>query len=301
MSPTPFDLEELRRRLDEIDGRLHDLLIERTEIVEMVAASKRNGNLAALQPGREAEIIRRLVARHHGNFPVATIIRMWREMLAATVRLQSPFAIAVFAPAESQGFWDLARDHYGSHTPMSAYRSIGQVIRAVADGQATVGVLPMPQEEEPDPWWRHLLSKNENTPRVIARLPFGARGNARSDGADALAIGRSVPQETGDDRTLLATESAADISRGRILRVFSSLGLVCTFFASKEHSDGAVNLIEIEGFVRISDPRLDSFRAQLGPALHRLLPFGGYAVPVSATSLSSDHTGLAAGAARVNL
>src|SRR5437870_5357124 len=82
MSPTPLDLEELRRRLDEIDGRLHDLLIERTEVVEMVAASKRDGNLAALQPGREAEIIRRLVARHHGNFPVATIIRMWREMLA---------------------------------------------------------------------------------------------------------------------------------------------------------------------------------------------------------------------------
>ena len=293
MFPTPSDLAELRRRLDEIDDRLHDLLIERAEIVSVVATSKRDGNLAAFQPGREAQIIRRLVDRHYGEFPIPTLVRMWREMLAATVRLQSPFAVAVYAPIESQGFWDLARDHYGSHTPMSAYRSIGQVIRAVTEGQASVGVLPRPQEGETDPWWRHLLSKDEDAPRVIARLPFAARGNARSDGADALAIGRGVQQETGRDRVLLAAESSADISRDRIFRALSSLGLVCTFFASYEHAGSALNLIEIEGFVRITDPRLDSFRAQLGGALYRLLPFGGYAVPLPATALAKSGAGLA--------
>lgn len=301
MSPAPSDLEDLRRRLDEIDDQLHDLLIERAQIIAMVAASKRNGDLAAFQPGREAEIIRRLVARHRGDFPVATLVRMWREMLAATVRLQSPFAVAVFAPFELQGFWDLARDHYGSNTPMSAYGSIGQVIRAVTEGRASVGVLPMPQEGDPDPWWRHLLSNDESAPRVMARLPFGARGNARTDGADALAIGRGVQQETGADRTFLATETAADISRGRIFGILSSLGLVCTFFASHEHAGGAVNLIEIEGVVPVSDPRLDSFRTQLGPALHRLLRFGGYAVPLPAAALATGgaaEAGSAPGAAK---
>jgi chorismate mutase len=301
MLPTPSDLVELRRRLDEIDDKLHDLLIERAEIVSVVAASKREGNLAAFQPGREAQIIRRLVDRHHGKFPVATLVRMWREMLAATVRLQSPFAVAVFAPIESQGFWDLARDHYGSHTPMSAFRSIGQVIRAVTEGQASVGVLPMPQDGETDPWWRHLLSKDADAPRVVARLPFGARGNARSDCADALAIGPGAQQETGGDRILLVTESSADVSRDRIFRILSSLGLVCTFFATYEHAGSALNLIEIEGFVQITDPRLDGFRAQLGGALQSLLPFGGYAVPLSAAALAKSGAGLAgcaAGAAK---
>jgi hypothetical protein len=184
---------------------------------------------------------------------------------------------------------------------MSAYRSIGQVIRAVTEGQASVGVLPMPQEGETDPWWRHLLSKDADAPRVVARLPFGARGNARSDCADALAIGRGVQPETGRDRVLLAAESSADIGRGRIFRTLSSLGLVCTFFASYEHAGSALNLIEIEGFVRITDPRLDSFRVQLGGALHRLLPFGGYAIPISAAALAKSGAGLAgctAGAAK---
>ena len=283
MHPTLPDLAELRQRLDEIDDKLQDLLIERAEIVSVVAASKREGNLAAFQPGREAQIIRRLVDRHHGEFPVTTLVRMWREMLAATVRLQTRFAVAVFAPVESQGFWDLARDHYGSHTPMAAYSSIGQVIRAVTEGPASVGVLPMPQEGETDPWWRHFLSEDDDAPRVVARLPFGARGNARGDGADAFAIGHGVQQETGRDRVLLAAESSTELSRGRIFGILSSLGLVCTFFASYEHGGSALNLIEIEGFVPITDPRLGSFRAQLGGALHRLLPFGGYAVPLSAT------------------
>jgi chorismate mutase / prephenate dehydratase len=294
MPATPSDLAELRHRLDEIDDKVHDLLIERAKIISMVAASKREGQLAAFQPAREAEIIRRLVGRHHGDFPVATLVRMWREMLAATVRLQSPFAVAVFAPTEAQGFWDLARDHYGSSTPMSAYRSTGQVIRAVTEGRAAIGVPPMPQEGEADPWWRHLLSKDETTPRVVARLPFGARGNARKDGADALAIGRGAQQETGADRSLLMTESAADISRGRIFRTLSSLGLNCTFLASCEHAGGAVSLIEIDGFVPISDQRLDSFRSQLGGALHRMLPFGGYALPLPAIALA-DAAGVASG------
>src|SRR6267142_5648121 len=216
MPATPSDLAELRHRLDEIDDKVHDLLIERAEIISMVAASKRDGQLAAFQPGREAEIIRRLVGRHRGDFPAATLVRMWREMLAATVRLQSPFAVAIFASTEAQGFWDLARDHYGSSTPMSAYRSTGQVIRTVTEGRAAIGVLPMPQEGEADPWWRQLVSKDEKAPRVIARLPFGARGNARSNGADALAIGSGAEQSTGRDRTLIATENAPHISRGRM-------------------------------------------------------------------------------------
>ncbi len=287
MSDIPSDLEQLRRRIDEIDDRLEDLLIERIDIVSRVAAHKRNdGGVAAHQPAREAEIIRRLIARNHGAFPPATLVRMWRELLAATVRLQGSVTIAVYAPPEAQGFWDIARDHYGSHTPILAFGSTGQVIRAVTEGQAAIGVLPMPQEEEPDPWWRHLLSTREDAPHVIARLPFGARGNARFDAGDALAIGRGAEQETGRDRTLFATENAPDISRGRMFSTLSALDLACTFMASCEHAEGVNTLIEIDGFVPVSDPRLDRFRAQLGPALYRFLRFGGYAVPLSAAELA---------------
>lgn len=290
MSESPPDLEQLRRRIDEIDNRLQDLLTERTRLVDSVAEAKRsNGAAAAHQPAREAEIIRRLVDRSR-IFPPATLVRMWRELLAATVRQQGALTIAVYAPPEAPGFWDLARDHYGSHTPMLACRSAVQVIRALAENNDAIGVLPMPQEgdADPDPWWRHLLSIDSNAPHVIARLPFGARGNARSDGADALAIGRGPEQETGRDRTLIVTENPPDISRGRMISVFAGLGLTCRFIASCDHAEGVNTLLELEGFVPRSDPRLVQFRARLAPELHWVQRFGGYAAPLSAEELKPD-------------
>jgi chorismate mutase/prephenate dehydratase len=279
MPSTLSDLTGLRRRLDEIDDRLQDLLIDRAEIVSMVADSKKEGNQPSFQPAREAEIIRRLVRRHHGAFPVGTLVRMWREMLAATVAMQSPFSVAVFAPSDRQGFWDLARDHYGSNTPMTAYDAVGPVLRAVAGGESSVGVLPLPQPEEPEPWWPHLLSMAENTLHVLARLPFGAIGNARNNASGALVIGHSIQRESGLDRTLLAATCAAEITRAQILKLLSAAGLVCTFFASCQ-GGMTVNLIEIEGFVPVSDRRLDTLQTELGGALYRLLPLGGYAVPL---------------------
>ena len=121
---------------------------------------------------------------------------------------------------------------------------------------------------------------------MIARLPFGGRGNARSDSGDALAIGRGATLPTGRDRTLIATENAPNISRGRLFSTLTGLDLRCTFIASSEHVEGGNTLIEIDGFVAADDPRLERFRAQLGAALYRLLPLGGYAVPLSAAELA---------------
>ena len=95
----------MRRRIDEIDDRLQDLLIERVAIVSRVADSKqRSGGVAPHQPAREAEILRRLVARNNGAIPAASLVRIWRELLAATTRMQGAFSVAVYAPPDGAGF-----------------------------------------------------------------------------------------------------------------------------------------------------------------------------------------------------
>jgi hypothetical protein len=116
-------------------------------------------------------------------------------------------------------------------------------------------------------------------------LPFGARGNARDD-SDALAIGCGGQQESGLDRTLLAAECSAAIRRAQISELLSTVGLTCSSFACCDRGKG-VHLIEVEGFVPISDRRLDAFRLELGAGLERLLPLGGYAVPLSSSALAT--------------
>ena len=286
MSDIPSDLDKLRRSIDEIDDRLLDLLIERIAVVSRIGAFKHESDaVAAHQPAREAQLIRRLIERNRGAFPAATLVRMWRELLAATVRQQSAFAVAVYAPLASPGYWDLARDHYGSLTAMSAHPSTAQVVRAVIDDRAAIGVLPMPQDGDADPWWLHLLSVPERAPQVIARLPFGSRGNARSDGAAALAIGRGTRQPTSRDRTLIVIENAPDISRDRIVSTLKAAGLTGTILALHEQAQAAHTLIEIMGFVALDDHRLATFRAQVIPTLQRILLLGGYAMPFTEDDL----------------
>jgi chorismate mutase/prephenate dehydratase len=289
MSDSPTPLDDLRRRIDEIDDQLHDLLMRRTEIVAAIGREKKSGNVAPLRPGREAVILRRLMARHHGDFSRAALVRIWRELLATTVGLQTRFAVAVYAPEQS-GYWDIARDHFGSSTPLTAFGSISQVIRAVTDGQASVGILPMPREDDPDPWWRFIMSSDDSTPRVLVRLPFGARGNARYDGGDALVVGSGTLEATGDDRSLVVVEASGGLSRARLFAAIGQTGLACSFCASFHAGDDTtLYLVELTDFVPPQDPRLATLRKQLGGVtIDRIVSLGCYAAPLALAEPSGN-------------
>ena len=283
MATTPSDLQSLRRRLDAIDDRMHDLLVERAEIVATVAATKRGDNTGFYQPGREAEIIRRLAARQRGALPFASVARIWRELLSASVGLETPFAVAVCGGAVAPALWDLARDHYGTQTPISVCGSTREVIDAVARRRVSAGVLPMPRAGDPDPWWPDLLSEEGQTPRVVARLPFAGRGNART-GSDALVIGCGSADATGAERKLFAIDAARPLDAERILSALASAGLVCTLFACCARGGRPLALVEIEGCRLGADAGAGALRSALGAAVYRLTALGGYAVPLPASA-----------------
>src|SRR5690242_5812086 len=94
--PPPADpaavLAGLRAEIDRLDEAIHDLLMERARVVEKVAAQGGKGRVA-LRPGREADIVRRLLARHRGHLPARAVARIWRELLAATTAMQGPYIV----------------------------------------------------------------------------------------------------------------------------------------------------------------------------------------------------------------
>lgn len=282
-------IDDLRRQIDEIDTDLHDLLMRRSGVVAEIGALKGNGGNrnGIFRPGREALIIRRLIERHHGSLPRATIVRMWREMLSATLRQQGPFTVAVFAPEGSGGYWDLTRDHFGSLMPATAYDKAGQVVRAVIDGPAAVGVLPVPREDDREPWWPFLVSRDEGQPRVVARLPFGAPGSARGKAAEALVIGRVAQEETGRDSSLFVIEAASEISRSALREVLAAAALgphPIQIWRDPNHASTWFHLIEVDGCVRPDDPRIAGLAARRS-GLRQVWPLGGYAVPLTAAEL----------------
>ena len=280
-------LADLRRRIDELDGALHDVLMERAAVVESVGRLKRTDATPPLRPGREAQILRRLLARHRGPFPKPVLVRLWRELLAGSLAIQVDLHIAVYAPEKGAGLWDLARDHYGGQTAMSGFRATGEVLRAVADGRATLGVLPVPGLGDIDPWWRFLAAGDTPVLRVIARLPFGARGNARSDDGDAFVVGAIEPEESGADRSLYVIETGDDVSLTRLVHALGNAGGAASVLAATDAEAGvAAQLVEFDGWIAGNDARLKAALAVLGDRVLRCTWLGGFAQPLSAAELA---------------
>jgi chorismate mutase len=282
MSPVNDSLDALRREIDEIDRAMHDLLIQRAGLSGRVRSAKGGANATIIHPAREAEIIRRLVRRHSGSLPPRFIVRLWREIISAMTRLQGSFTVAVFAPKGETGLLHLAHDHFGGGTPCLPMGAAGSVLSAVADGEAAVGVLPLPEDPRVDAWWRHLALESAKPMRILARLPFARV----PDEPEALVVGCQPFEPTGEDRGYLLVETTNDVSRTRLSASLEATGLKAVSFADADVSSEApsgprLQLVETDPYCGDDDPALASFVERLGEGVARVRSLGGYAVPVA--------------------
>lgn len=278
MPPSDRSLESLRRDIDAIDDAMHDLLMRRAAVSDRVRATKGAG-VAAFRPGREALILRRLVARHHGALPAAVVVQVWREIIAASVRQQGRFKVAVHAPPGQVESLDVARMHFGALTPLVPLGSVRQVLSALADGQAQVAVVPLPEDLPEEPWWRTLGGTAPRAPHVLARAPFLAGA-----GPQALLVGAQAFDPSGDDRGYLVVEAKAEVSRARLSGTLAKAGLSPLGIPAEtaDPGGGVVFLVESETYVAPDDPRLGRFLATNADGVTALRPVGGYAARIAA-------------------
>lgn len=261
------ELEALRREIDSLDREMHTLLMRRFEVTGRVAALKRSQQSTNnWRPGRQAQLLRALVSRHNGNCPDAALVRVWQEIMGASLALQGSFSVGIFAD-EAGELWNLARDHFGSYIAMSEQDSTEALVGAVAAGDLSVAVVPAPREGEASPWWL-ALTKQDGL-RAVARLPLFDTPNRRdSQGGDAFALARLDVEETGDDRTLLAV--LGDAEDDALLAALGGKGRV---LGSANTQDGRWRLVEIDRFIA-PDASLT-----LPSSLHRYCHLGCYAAP----------------------
>ena len=276
------ELKELRREVDRIDRTMVELLVDRLRVVRDIARIKQTAvaGRPAIRPGREAVILRRVVEQAGGRFPAGTLVRMWRELLAATTRAQGPLAIAACVPPDRAELWDLARDHFGAAAPIQRTVSWSHALRLVADGDADLAVLPLPGEGEP--WWASLLDTSVQPLRVVARLPFGPPG-PQLEGSGAMVVGAIDPEPSGADLSLFALETSAEVGRARLLDHLAAPELAPRVLATLRPAAGdtALHLIELDGFVTAGDLPLAHALAHARQLVLRSMWLGGYARPLA--------------------
>lgn len=291
--PAPLDqLATLRGELDGLDDLLHDTLMRRAGVVAQIGALGVKGR-TPLRPGREAAIIRRLLARHAGPFPRAGVVRVWRALINSFTAQQRAMLITVCERDGGQDILAAAREQFGAITPFRLHHTPAQAMRDVSTGLATAAVLPLPWDGEAPAvaWWTALLQPGEPRIHVVARLPFWTARPEGAPKAQALVIAAAAPDPSGADRSLLGLELPPDVSRARLGAALSTAGFQAGEIILR-HDPGASTtraLADVDGFVTDADPRLPALHspALYPPALHSLLRppvvVGAYAIPVQET------------------
>lgn len=258
------NLGELRAKLDEIDTAVHDLLMRRADITRQVGEAKADVTAPVHRPAREAQILRRLVLKNRGWPRAASIIRIWREIIASSVQMQGRFRVACI----DDEALSVAREHYGVATPLFLHDA---PLKALADKRAELAIVPL-QAAEDEPWWSELAELQAQRPEItlLWNLPFAipARHASVQNGQHWMAIGVGVGGGSGDDYTLVA--GSAELASQLHSAGISDTQPVAQNNVAKQYPV----LLEIAGY---------RGEAELQDALSGKLPFvwlGSYPTPI---------------------
>ena len=78
-SPNP-DLASLRKRIDDLDQRIIELLNERAKVVIEIGEAKRASNVPVYAPDREHTLLNRIADLNLGPLPQKTLRAIYREL-----------------------------------------------------------------------------------------------------------------------------------------------------------------------------------------------------------------------------
>src|SRR6201997_304277 len=150
---TTPSLAALRRDIDRIDEAMHALLIERGEIIDrLIAVKKTEESGSAFRPAREADMMRRLVQRHHGSLPLDTAESIWRVIISTFTYVQAAFSVHADLSAGDALMRDSARFHFGFTVPFVPHMGGASVVEAVTASKGDLGLVPAFAIAGSGPW-----------------------------------------------------------------------------------------------------------------------------------------------------
>lgn len=268
-APQPFSLADLRAEIDRIDSEMHELLMERSRIIErLIAIKKTQSSGSAFRPGREAEMMRRLALRHKGLLPLDTAESIWRVIISTFTYVQANYRVHADISGGDAPMRDSARFHFGFTAPYLPHPDARAVIAEIAASPGDLGVFRIDQGASAGPWWHELAAPE--APKIIARLPFIERSDHPA-GTPVYVIARPIAEAAAREVVLYA----AQVERwtpGMAKALAECLGEVTT---SAAHRSGLSLLIAADGEIPV-----DRVRAATGGA--ELIEIGSHAARFSA-------------------
>ncbi len=142
-------IQDFRKAIDRIDDEILRLLNERSHnVIEIGKIKVQSGFGAHLHtPGREAEVVERLIRQNSGPFPNEAVRPVYREIMSASLSLEGPQKVAYLGPRAT--FTHLACiQKFGESAQYIPVSSIKEVFDEVERGRAHFGVVPIENSTE---------------------------------------------------------------------------------------------------------------------------------------------------------
>jgi chorismate mutase/prephenate dehydratase len=275
--------DEPRHELQSVDRDIHDLLMRRATLSE--APTGGPALSASMRAAQTARILRGVLARHSGQFPLRALVQIWCDIVFAG---DTQTTLHVFAGEDAAGFRDLARTFFGCTLPITSHNSAMAVIYACADDPLAIGLVPPPESvENGQAWWEQLAAAGQPGPRISQSLPFVRNDSCSVPLPQGYAIGTVEQEPTGRDTSILRFECHAEMSRARLQGLLRQAGFEAQILAaSREASRPAASrlLVANKGFVPADDERLSTIAGQADDVVERVALVGGFADPFDAAA-----------------
>lgn len=138
------ELESVRKRIDELDASIQELISKRVELAFAVGATKGDQPNAVgyYRPEREAQVLRGVLERNEGPLDDAEILRLFREIMSACLARQEPMKIAYLGP-EGTFTQQAVYRHFGHSVLALGHPGIETVFEQVQGEEADFGVVPI--------------------------------------------------------------------------------------------------------------------------------------------------------------
>lgn len=135
-------LKNLRQKIDGLDGKIIELLNDRTKLVLEIGKLKSKDGQGVYAPDRETEIYRKIDELAKGPLPKEALKAIYREVMSAALAIEKPVAVAYLGPEAT--FTHLASiSKFGSSVKYLPAVSISEVFQEVDQKRADYGVVPV--------------------------------------------------------------------------------------------------------------------------------------------------------------
>ncbi len=142
-------LGSYRSDIDQIDDQILNLLGDRAKAVIAIGQIKmaKGENVNLHTAGREAQVFKRLFKKNRSPYPNEAIRHVFREIMSASLCLESPIKVAYLGPKGT--FTHLAGIRkLGSSAEYIPIPSIKGVFQEVCRGRANFGIVPIENSTE---------------------------------------------------------------------------------------------------------------------------------------------------------